>query len=141
MHLQTHAPSRRRDARGAFTLIELLTVIAIIGILAAIIIPVTSRVRESARQTKCGATQRQIALAVILYAGANRDFLPGPVHRDVHAPPIGGATTDSLRDFIQPYMGNKSDDFWRCLSNDAAFTASGTTAQQPIYYLNRGDTS
>jgi prepilin-type N-terminal cleavage/methylation domain-containing protein/prepilin-type processing-associated H-X9-DG protein len=131
----------KTHSRHAFTLIELLTVIAIIGILAAIIIPVTASVRESAKTAKCGASQRQIALAVILYAGANRDFLPGPVNRDVHAPPLGGPPTDSLRDFIQPYIGDKSDSFWRCPSNDAAFLATGDPARQPIYFLNRGATS
>ncbi len=45
---------------GAFTLIELLTVIAIIGILAAIIIPVVSSVRDSARASECLSNLRQI---------------------------------------------------------------------------------
>ncbi|MEZ0218082.1 MAG: type II secretion system protein, partial [Rariglobus sp.] len=47
---------RRLRARGqtrAFTLIELLTVIAIIGVLAAILIPTVGRVRESAKSSTC----------------------------------------------------------------------------------------
>ncbi len=46
---------------AAFTLIELLTVIAIIGILAAILIPVVGAVRESAKTAKCTSNLRQIA--------------------------------------------------------------------------------
>ncbi|RRK01055.1 prepilin-type N-terminal cleavage/methylation domain-containing protein [Opitutaceae bacterium TAV4] len=61
----------------AFTLIELLTVIAIIGILAAIIIPVTGRVRQSADTARCGSQLRQIAMAGIHYGNDNRDLLPG----------------------------------------------------------------
>ncbi|EIQ01564.1 prepilin-type N-terminal cleavage/methylation domain-containing protein [Opitutaceae bacterium TAV1] len=60
----------------AFTLIELLTVIVIIGILAAIILPVTARVRQSARDTKCSATIRQFAIATQLYADEHKGTLP-----------------------------------------------------------------
>lgn len=59
----------------AFTLIELLTVIAIIGILAAIIIPVTGKVRESARAVQCTSNQRQIAAALLLNASENKNML------------------------------------------------------------------
>lgn len=48
-----------------FTLIELLTVIAIIGILAAILIPVVGRVRESARSATCVSNLRQISLGMV----------------------------------------------------------------------------
>ncbi|EIP99534.1 prepilin-type N-terminal cleavage/methylation domain-containing protein [Opitutaceae bacterium TAV1] len=56
----------------AFTLIELLTVIAIIGILAAILIPTIGSVRKSAKQAQCLSNVRQIGLAVILYAAENK---------------------------------------------------------------------
>ncbi|EIQ00267.1 prepilin-type N-terminal cleavage/methylation domain-containing protein [Opitutaceae bacterium TAV1] len=60
----------------AFTLVELLTVIAIIGILAAIIIPVTARVREQARTTRCLAQMRQVGSAFLMYVNDNRGYLP-----------------------------------------------------------------
>ncbi|MGC4115190.1 MAG: prepilin-type N-terminal cleavage/methylation domain-containing protein, partial [Myxococcales bacterium] len=63
---------RRANARGAFTLIELLTVIAIIGILAAIIIPTVSRVRQTARNAQCVSNLRQWSQAVMLYANDNK---------------------------------------------------------------------
>lgn len=66
--------SPRRE--HAFTLIELLTVIAIVGILAAILIPVVSRVRASARATECVSNLRQLSSAVTLYAQDNRGRLP-----------------------------------------------------------------
>lgn len=64
--------SRGAPKRGGFTLIELLTVIAIIGILAAILIPVAGRVRQSARNTECASNLRQWAQAVMLYANDNK---------------------------------------------------------------------
>jgi prepilin-type N-terminal cleavage/methylation domain-containing protein len=67
---------KRTVIRKAFTLIELLTVIAIIGILAAILIPVVGQVRESAKGSLCRSNLRQIGVAAHLYAADNDDFLP-----------------------------------------------------------------
>ncbi|MDB6167636.1 MAG: hypothetical protein JWM88_500 [Verrucomicrobia bacterium] len=64
--------------RAAFTLIELLTVIAIIGILAAIIIPTVGTVREKAQRTVDANNLREIAKAAMIYANDNNDRLPDP---------------------------------------------------------------
>lgn len=52
----------------AFTLVELLTVIAIIGILAAILIPTVGRVRASARNAQCVSNMRQWGTAIRLFS-------------------------------------------------------------------------
>lgn len=70
----TLVPSRRQTA--AFTLIELLTVIAIIGILAAIIIPTVGRVRDSARSAQCLSNLRQVANVYLLDVQDNRGMIP-----------------------------------------------------------------
>jgi len=62
--------------KRGFTLIELLVVIAIIAILAAILFPVFAKAREKARQTQCTNNQRQIALAVLMYAQEHEETLP-----------------------------------------------------------------
>lgn len=54
--------------KQAFTLIELLIVVAIISILAAILFPVFARARESARRTSCLSNMKQIGTAWLMYA-------------------------------------------------------------------------
>lgn len=61
----------------AFTLVELLTVIAIIGVLAAILIPVIGKVRSSARDAVCLSNLRQIGTAITLYTSEHPYFPPG----------------------------------------------------------------
>ncbi len=64
-----------KKTSAAFTLIELLTVIAIIGILAAILIPVVGSVREGARDAKCKSNLRELGMAARLWENDN-DHLP-----------------------------------------------------------------
>jgi prepilin-type N-terminal cleavage/methylation domain-containing protein/prepilin-type processing-associated H-X9-DG protein len=60
----------------AFTLIELLLVMAVIGILAALLLAGLHRAHESARSTFCLNNLKQWGLATHLFAGDNDDFLP-----------------------------------------------------------------
>jgi prepilin-type N-terminal cleavage/methylation domain-containing protein/prepilin-type processing-associated H-X9-DG protein len=65
-------------SRRAFTLLELLVVIAIIGILAALLLPVLNKSKQNALQTQCLSQNRQIALALQMYAQDNKDVMPWP---------------------------------------------------------------
>jgi len=62
--------------RRAFTLIEVLIVVAIIGVLVALLFPVFTNAREQARRTACTSHLRQIGLGVLLYRQDCNDRLP-----------------------------------------------------------------
>ena len=89
-----HIARKRRPA--GFTLTELLTVIAIIGILSSISIPVVGSVRESARAANCTNNLRQIANAFLLYAYDHGGRLP-----DQRA--AGWAVMLTLLDDLEPF--------------------------------------
>ncbi len=62
--------------RRAFTLVELLVVIAMVGILAALLLPALGRARDQARRAECSGNLRQVGQAFHLYADDHADGLP-----------------------------------------------------------------
>lgn len=72
-------------ARRAFTLVELLVVLAVIGVLAGLLLPAVSRATESGRATACLGNLRQIGLALQMYVDDHGNRLPVMRDRQVEA--------------------------------------------------------
>ncbi|EIQ00166.1 prepilin-type N-terminal cleavage/methylation domain-containing protein [Opitutaceae bacterium TAV1] len=95
----------------AFTLIELLTVIAIIGILAAILIPTVSKVRETARRAQAISKLRQAIIATMNYGNENKGRPPAPQISATGEPLFTGTphaySADAYDATLKPYLGNR----------------------------------
>ena len=68
-------------SKPGFTLVELLVVVAIIGILVGLILPAVQMVREAARRTKCSNNIRNIALGLHNFESAH-GYFPIGIHAE-----------------------------------------------------------
>lgn len=108
---------------SGFTLVELLTVIAIIGILAAILIPTVGSVMKRARITAAGSNARQICQAYNVYA------LSGPRMRTITntaAFPNGASTVAEWAGVLAVYAGLNDASFWY-VNDDPSLPATPAT--------------
>ena len=96
--------------KSAFTLIELLMVIAIIGILFAILIPAVSRVREKVKEAAKHSVYRQYHLANTMYASE---------HKGMSCPTRDkNAANEDWRFFLKPYLTDASKTKYQARNNE-----------------------
>ena len=66
----------RGGAPDAFTLVEMLVVIAVVGILAALLLPILSKGKQRGQQVYCLNNGKQMMTAMTMYTGDFKDFFP-----------------------------------------------------------------
>ncbi|MCP4591175.1 MAG: DUF1559 domain-containing protein [bacterium] len=145
------APSGARAS--AFTLVELLVVVSIIGLLVAILLPSLQKAREQARSAKCLANLHAFVLATQTYLTEYNGTLPGPVfvnifrHTEQVAPSLQKRSIGYL---LRPYFSataaaNRSssttDKITTCptagrIAPDEDFGGTSTFALPLSYMLN-----
>src|SRR5262245_51091574 len=76
-----HPAYRHHHHRTAFTLVEILVVVAIIGVLVALLFPGIQTARESARKTQCANNLKQVGLGMHAYLLNRNAFPPGYTSR------------------------------------------------------------
>ena len=86
--------------RAAFTIIELLVVIGIVGVLLAVLLPAVEHARHKAYIDKCASNLRQIGLAVSMYENENHGNWPRTVYDPATADaPVKGTGTSAADPF------------------------------------------
>lgn len=101
----------RRHCRGSasgFTLVELLVVIVIITITAALLFPVFSQAREKARVSTCQSNLQQLAMAILLYNQDDDEIMPIGFKQAYQIGPLtsslnGGIPESGLSQELLPY--------------------------------------
>jgi prepilin-type N-terminal cleavage/methylation domain-containing protein/prepilin-type processing-associated H-X9-DG protein len=142
MHRPNNQPSvtlkyQPAGSRRAFTLVELLTVIAIVGVLAGILIPVGLSVRARARAAQCSSNMRQIAISLISYANDHKGQTVV-----AHYPDTGYNWAQEVTNWdgsIKTLKEGTSFGIWRCPENDdqtKSPMANGSGVANTSYMIN-----
>jgi prepilin-type N-terminal cleavage/methylation domain-containing protein len=118
-----------RKKRAAFTLVELLAVIAIIGVLVGLLLPAVQAAREAGRRSACQNNMKQMGLAVHMFADVRKIIPPGS-----YSLTFSGSTRSQygFAVFLMPFI--EQPDLYTKILSDAN---NNNTLAQNSSYQNR----
>ena len=124
------------NQKNHFSLIELLVVVAIIGILASMLLPALGKARKTAQAATCKNNIKQITLAVLSYAMDNNNYAPTDKKSNSGTDLQWHRTLDSMS--YMTYDINSSTSSFNC-SNGLAISENWQNNYAMNFRLVRGD--
>ncbi|MCS7091517.1 MAG: type II secretion system protein [Verrucomicrobiota bacterium] len=117
-----HRRDRHRDPQSGFTLLELLVVIAVVAMLAALLMPTLARAKDGAQRAACISNLRQLAFVYHLYSEEHGNKLPtndmlGRSNYRMLADPLG------LPSYFRSYC--PTNRVWMCPAGRRTLSSNG----------------
>ncbi|RYG35607.1 DUF1559 domain-containing protein [bacterium] len=109
-------------SRRAFTMVELLVVVGLVAILAAILFPVLAQAKQAAKRTECLTNVRQLSAAMLMYMDDHDGTYPARVDG------TDNVDVDQWIDMIHPYVKAGRDGKTSPLSKCSAFVPAAGLA-------------
>ena len=121
-------PMLKAHRKRAFTLVELLVTVSIIGVLIGILLPVLASTRKVVQRTTCASNLRQIGISIQAHRTDYKDRLP--TARYMPKPFLSVDTDPGLPEAMKaylPFKQGKSNAVWQCPDDEVVFQLSGTS--------------